>query len=66
MLSALSEISRKNVVHRDLKPSNIMINNFGEVKIIDFGLATEINIPNYLFLKCGSPGFVAPEIISIN
>lgn len=60
MISALYEISRKNIVHRDLKPSNIMINNAGEVKIIDFGLATEVNIPKYLFLKCGSPGFVAP------
>jgi len=32
---------------------------------VDFGLATNTNISNYLYVRCGTPGFVAPEIISI-
>jgi calcium-dependent protein kinase len=33
--------------------------------VIDFGLATVADDPNYLFVRCGTPGYVAPEIINI-
>ena len=42
-----------------------MINKYGQVKIIDFGLSTEIGRQEYLLIKCGTPGYVAPEIVSI-
>ena len=32
--------------------------------IADFGLATKTDEPEYLFVRCGTPGYVAPEIIS--
>jgi calcium-dependent protein kinase len=32
---------------------------------VDFGLATHIDENKYLFVRCGTPGFVAPEILSI-
>ena len=32
--------------------------------VADFGLATNINVEKYLFARCGTPGFVAPEIIN--
>jgi serine/threonine protein kinase len=35
------------------------------VVIADFGLATQVNLPVYLFCRCGTPGFVAPEVINI-
>lgn len=36
-----------------------------DLAICDFGLATHVHEPNYLFVRCGTPGFVAPEIINI-
>ena len=53
-------------MHRDLKPENIMIRGSTfEPVIVDFGLSTNVDIPEYLFFRCGTPGYVAPEIIAL-
>ena len=52
-------------MHRDLKPENIMLLKKGDLntlKIVDFGLATYTDVDKFLFPKCGTPGYVAPEI----
>ena len=48
------------VVHRDLKPDNIMIGSFGEVLVLDWGLATAIASDSER-LVAGTRGFMAPE-----
>jgi serine/threonine protein kinase len=63
----LSHLSKHRIIHRDLKPENIIFKRQDsfEVSICDFGLATYVDEEKYLFVRCGTPGFVAPEIINI-
>ena len=54
-----------SVVHRDLKPENLLMMDREcdfDFKIADFGLASKC-IEENLTLRCGSPGYVAPEIL---
>jgi len=64
---ALGYCHARGVVHRDLKPENIMLDVDGpnaQIKIIDFGFATKIGTKDpMLHTACGTPGYVAPEII---
>lgn len=62
ILDALAYLSSRGVMHRDLKPDNILIDKGDKVKIVDFGLATFIDVPEYIFKKCGTPGYIAPEV----
>lgn len=62
--SALDYCHSNNIVHRDLKIENIMINNAGEIKIIDFGLSNLYSHDHLLKTYCGSLYFAAPELLS--
>ncbi|CAG9323736.1 unnamed protein product [Blepharisma stoltei] len=65
LLKVLSYTQSCGVVHRDIKPENILMiskNNDYNFKLADFGLAAEVTNEN-LTLRCGSPGYIAPEIL---
>jgi len=47
------------VVHRDLKPENVMVGEFGEALVMDWGIATDIGAPEKAVL--GTPLYMAPE-----
>lgn len=69
ILEALAYMAEKKIMHRDLKPDNMILKEknkleFCTLKLVDFGLATVYDIPEYLFKRCGTPGFVAPEVIN--
>ena len=49
------------IVHRDLKPENIMVGSFGEVLVLDWGLAKILGGPATTGVRAGTPGFMAPE-----
>ena len=64
MLEVLRYLHSLNVVHRDLKPENILMSTYDndyEFKLCDFGLACIAGDDQVL--RCGSPGYVAPEIL---
>ena len=66
ILEGLAHMHEQFIVHRDIKPANIMVEHDGTAKIVDFGLATDVREKKHLLLRCGTPGYIAPEILRIN
>jgi serine/threonine protein kinase len=67
ILGAVKYMHANKVVHRDLKPENLLLANQNcdtNIKICDFGFATREVEPNSLTTMCGSPNYVAPEIVN--
>lgn len=65
LLSAIKHMHERNIIHRDLKLENILLTSKEsdyEIKVADFGLSTTTDNID-LFRKCGTPGFVAPEVL---
>ena len=64
--NALIYLHDQGIVHRDLKPENLLYNSKNDnadLKIADFGLASIIDDGQLLHSACGTPGYVAPEIL---
>lgn len=53
-----------HVVHRDLKAENILVDSDDNIRLIDFGFSTFIENDQFLKTICGSPAYLAPEIIN--
>jgi len=63
---ALKYLHANGIVHRDLKPENLIYQNQTEealLKITDFGLAKYRSRDTALSTACGTPGYVAPEVL---
>lgn len=58
---ALEYLHHCSVIHRDLKPENILIHDNGYIKLSDLGFAKVVK--NRTFTLCGTPEYLAPEII---
>jgi len=63
VLQAFEYLHSRNIIYRDLKPENLMLNEKGYVKLVDFGFAKHIGNSQKTWTFCGTPEYVAPEII---
>jgi len=54
----------KGIAHRDLKLENILVDEYGYIKIIDYGLAKMLGDNEEASSFCGTPEYLAPEMIS--
>eukprot|EP00009_Paramoeba_aestuarina_P009264 CAMPEP_0201523194 /NCGR_PEP_ID=MMETSP0161_2-20130828/18929_1 /ASSEMBLY_ACC=CAM_ASM_000251 /TAXON_ID=180227 /ORGANISM="Neoparamoeba aestuarina, Strain SoJaBio B1-5/56/2" /LENGTH=522 /DNA_ID=CAMNT_0047922217 /DNA_START=48 /DNA_END=1613 /DNA_ORIENTATION=+ len=66
IVSAVSYLHDLNIVHRDIKPENILLKREGtlELKLADFGLSKMFDATVRMQTTCGSPGYVAPEVLT--
>ena len=60
--SALILCEKKNIIHRDIKPANIMVSQFGNYKLGDFGVSKIMDHATYA-TKMGTPEYQAPEVV---
>ncbi|RDD41019.1 Myosin light chain kinase, smooth muscle [Trichoplax sp. H2] len=66
VLEGVQHMHQNNIIHLDLKPENILClsNDSMDIKLIDFGLAHKYNPKDKIKVICGTPEFVAPEVIN--
>ena len=63
IITTLLHIHENDVAYRDLKPENLVIDQNGYIKFVDFGNAKYLPAPNMTNTMCGSPEYVAPEMV---
>lgn len=66
LISAVDFCHSRGVYHRDLKPENLLLDEDGNLKVTDFGLsafAEHLRQDGLLHTTCGTPAYVAPEVI---
>jgi len=67
IVNTMAYLHSQGVAHRDLKPENVLLATAAEdaaIKITDFGLSRLIEDSSLMTTACGTPGYVAPEVIT--
>ncbi|KAI3737517.1 hypothetical protein L2E82_27521 [Cichorium intybus] len=66
LISAVDYCHSRGVSHRDLKPENLLLDEYENLKISDFGLSAlpeHLRNDGMLHTQCGTPAYVAPEVL---
>jgi serine/threonine-protein kinase Chk1 len=68
LIEAIGWCHGKGIAHRDIKPENMLLSERGDLKLADFGLATQFyhartGDRKTCTMVCGSPPYIAPEIL---
>jgi CRP-like cAMP-binding protein len=63
-LLALKELHARKIAYRDTKPENMCFNSQGYLKLVDFGMAKKLD-HSKTFTICGTPDYIAPEVILV-
>ena len=65
LLQSIKYIHNKNIVHRDIKLDNILIDLNNNIKLCDFGVGKYLSNNNEILSdQCGTPAYIAPEVVS--
>ncbi|MFS8015994.1 putative protein kinase CAMK-CAMKL-CHK1 family [Helianthus anomalus] len=67
LINAVDYCHSRGVYHRDLKPENLLLDSSGCLKVSDFGLSAlpqQVREDGLLHTTCGTPNYVAPEVIN--
>ena len=61
--SAISSCEKAHIIHRDIKPQNIFVNDFGDFKLGDFGIARQLERTGSMHSMKGTSMYMAPEVV---
>lgn len=65
LVSGLQACHSKNIIHRDVKLDNVLIGeSYAAVKLCDFGVSRVVTPGQKISEQCGTPAYIAPEIIA--